>query len=318
MAEVLRPMSTGELMDRTFGLYKKNFWLFVGIASLGPATYLLFQLLTVGSASLQAGNPNRISPFSAASLGIGFAAGFLTMLVGMAIAHAATVRAVASVHLGLPITIVDAYKSLRGSIWRVLGVFIVMLLLAGLAALGASLIIVVIVLMARFMSIGSGPIAASREAQIVSAFLGFFAAIGVVLCAMIVWVRYALAVACCVVEHLGVIKSIKRSSVLSKGSRFRIFLIYVVFVLLSVVAGAMLGGLAGGIGIVIPYLPARLILLYLASFIAGSVTSPLATIGIALAYYDERVRKEAFDLQFMMSSLDSPAPLPGAAVSVQP
>lgn len=318
MAEILRPMSTGELMDRTFGLYKKNFWLFVGIASLGPATYLLFQLLTVGSASLQAGNPNRVSSFSAASLGIGFVAGFLVMLAGMAIAHAATVRAVASVHLGLPIRIVDAYKSLRGSIWRVLGVFFVMLVLAGLAAFCAILIIVAIGLMARFMLIGSGPIAASREAEIVSAFFFFLAGVAVLVCAMIVWVRYALAVACCVVEHLGVIKSIRRSSTLSKGSRFRIFLIYVVFVLLSVVVGAMLGGVAGGVGMVIPYVPARFILVYLASFIAGSLTSPLATIGIALAYYDERVRKEAFDLQFMMSSLDSPAPLPGPAVSVQP
>jgi len=45
MAEVLRPMSTSELVDRTFTLYRKNFVLFVGIASLGPAAYLLFQVL---------------------------------------------------------------------------------------------------------------------------------------------------------------------------------------------------------------------------------------------------------------------------------
>jgi len=36
------------------------------------------------------------------------------------------------------------------------------------------------------------------------------------------------------------------------------------------------------------------------------LTGPLATIGIALIYYDERVRKEAFDLQLMMASLDTP------------
>jgi hypothetical protein len=86
MAEILRPMSTGELMDRTLVLYKKNFKLFVGIASLGPATYLVFQLLTIGSASVRAGVPNRVNPFSAASLGFGFVEGFLIMMVGMAIA----------------------------------------------------------------------------------------------------------------------------------------------------------------------------------------------------------------------------------------
>jgi hypothetical protein len=98
MSEILRPMSTGELMDRTFVLYKRNFKLFVGIASLGPATYLLFQLLTISSASLH-GTPRRVNPFSVASLGFGFLGGFLIMLAGVAIAHAATVKAVAAVHL---------------------------------------------------------------------------------------------------------------------------------------------------------------------------------------------------------------------------
>ena len=96
MPEILRPMSTGELMDRTFGLYKRNFKLFVGIASLGPATHLVFQLLTVSSGSLQTGNPARVNPFSAAGVGFGVAAGFVIMMAGIAIAHAATVRAVAA------------------------------------------------------------------------------------------------------------------------------------------------------------------------------------------------------------------------------
>ena len=66
-------------MDRTVTLYKKNFKLFIGIACVGPATYLLFQLLTMSSASLRAGSPNRISPFSATSVGFGFVAGFFVM-----------------------------------------------------------------------------------------------------------------------------------------------------------------------------------------------------------------------------------------------
>lgn len=318
MAETLRPMSTGELMDRTFGLYKRNFRLFVGIGTLGPASYLLFQLLTLGSVSFRAGNAGRVSPFSTASLGISFVAGYFVMLGGMAIAHAATVRAVAAVHLGLQTTILEAYRSLKGRLWRVLGVFFVAGLLAALAALCAILIIVLIGFMVRSVFIGLGPIAPSREASILTAFLGFFAIVTVILFAMIVWVRYALAIACCVVEGLGVIKSIKRSSYLSKGSRFRIFLIYFVFVVLSIVVGAALGGIAGALGLIIPYAPIRLVLVYLASFIAGALTGPLATIGIALAYYDERVRKEAFDLQFMMSSLDLPVALPDPAISVHP
>src|SRR5258705_7012187 len=126
MVEVLRPMSTGELMDRTLVLYKRNFKLFVGIASLGPATYLLFQLLTIGSASVQARNPNSVNPFSAAGLGFGFLAGFLIMLAGMAIAPGATGRAGAAGHLCLAIWIMEAYPSLRGKIWCIIGVFVFM------------------------------------------------------------------------------------------------------------------------------------------------------------------------------------------------
>ena len=318
MTEILRPMSTGELMDRTLGLYRKNFKLFVGIASLGPAAYLVFQLLTVGSASIQAGTPQAVSPFSAASLGLGFLAGFLIMLAGTAIAHAATVRAVAAVHLGLPIRIVDAYKSLKGRIWRVLGVFFCMGLLATLAAFCAIMLIAVVVVMLRLLLVGSSPASPGREVAIIVGFIGFGTILVVFVCAAVVWVRYALAIACCVVEDLGVIKSIKRSAALSKGSRFRIFLIYTVFLILALVVGAALGGLAGGVGALIPYIPARFILLYLASFVAGALTGPLATIGIALVYYDERVRKEAFDLQLMMDSLSPPAPLADAAVPIQP
>jgi len=50
-------MSTGQLLDHTFALYRKNFLLFVGIATVGPAASVIFQLLTVGA--------NVGSPFGA-------------------------------------------------------------------------------------------------------------------------------------------------------------------------------------------------------------------------------------------------------------
>jgi hypothetical protein len=79
-----------------------------------------------------------------------------------------------------------------------------------------------------------------------------------------------------------------------------------------------LGALAGSAGRLIPNMTMRLVLDYLAGFIVGVLTGPLATIGIALVYYDERVRKEAFDLQLMMSSLDTPSPDFPTPAPVQP
>jgi hypothetical protein len=43
------------------------------------------------------------------------------------------------------------------------------------------------------------------------------------------------------------------------------------------------------------------------TYISQCLAGPLATIAFSLVYYDERVRKEAFDMQLMMSTLDAPA-----------
>jgi hypothetical protein len=75
---------------------------------------------------------------------------------------------------------------------------------------------------------------------------------------------------------------------------------------------AILGWIvAAGIGTLSLLLPAligpgilSLIVISLSGFVAGCLTGPLATIGMSLVYYDERVRKEAFDLQLMMAGLD--------------
>jgi hypothetical protein len=42
----------------------------------------------------------------------------------------------------------------------------------------------------------------------------------------------------------------------------------------------------------------------IAGFLASTLAAPVALIGFTLAYYDARVKKEAFDLQMMM---DEPA-----------
>ncbi|HUA14453.1 MAG TPA: hypothetical protein VMG31_04085 [Verrucomicrobiae bacterium] len=301
MTEPLRPMSTGELLDRTFALYRKNFILFVGIAALGPAAYLVFQLLTIGSAAV----PGRTAAVGAAaaitSLGAGLFVGIVVMLAGMAYSQAATVKAVAAVHLGREITIGGAYKALRGRLWRVLGVFLLMIVLVGLG-------VVVIVVIAGVL--GSLAVVGGASAGTGGAIAGGLVGVAVVvlgaLLAIAVYVRYSLAIQACVVEDLRPIASLKRSASLSKGARSRVLAIYFVFGVLSMIVSLVLGGLAGAAGVALHNTMLALIVVYVTSFVAGSLTGPLGTIGISLLYYDERVRKEAFDLQLMMLSLDAP------------
>src|SRR5207247_9362817 len=50
------------------------------------------------------------------------------------------------------------------------------------------------------------------------------------------------------------------------------------------------------------------------SFVTQSILGPITTIAITLVYYDERVRKEGFDLEHMMQALDG-AGLPSSSVA---
>ena len=103
-----------------------------------------------------------------------------------------------------------------------------------------------------------------------------------------------------------------RSSQLTEGNRGRVFVMWILFIVLSIGFNLLLQWpirLAAGVGgalalqrFGVGYQVASLV----ATFISQCLVGPLATIAFSLVYYDERVRKEAFDLQLMMSTLDTP------------
>ena len=52
--------------------------------------------------------------------------------------------------------------------------------------------------------------------------------------------------------------------------------------------------------------------------LGGALGYPFVTIALTLFYYDALVRKEGFDLQYMLSSMDAAAPLDSAIVPPAP
>lgn len=312
MTEPLRPMSTGQLLDHTFALYRQNFLLFVGIAAVGPAASVIFQLLTVGA--------NVTTPFGArgpgtgAHLGVGTGVtaalsvvlGYVVMLAGLAISHAATVKAVAAVHLGRETSVVGAYKALRGRIWAVFGTVALILLwvLLWVVLAGVAMVVVMIPVTLGFRFLASAPNRATGA--IIAGVIGFGIVLLIFGVLIAVYVRYALAIQACVVEGLGPRASLKRSVFLSKGGRWRVVAVYLIFAVLAGVLSWGLTQLASGAGTLLHNRIAAAVLVYVAGFVVGSITGPLATIGLSLLYYDERIRKEAFDLQLMLLSLDVP------------
>jgi hypothetical protein len=268
MTTALRPLTTGELLDRTFSLYRSHFVLFVAIFALPHLCVLAFQCLAFAFRT----PPNLRFDAAAVLMGMfwGFGALVLTLIVSAA-SQAATVVAVSQLHLDRPAGVMDSFSRVKNQVLGVTGLSLAVGFLVGLACI---LLIVPGVLLA---------------------------------------LRWSLAVPVKVLENKDVGDSMSRSSQLTQGNRGRIFVIWLLFFILSIGVSLLLQWpirIAAGIHTIFAVQPVASIwqvASLIATFISECLVGPLATIAFSLVYYDERVRKEAFDLQLMMSTLDAPA-----------
>ncbi len=300
----LRPMSTGEILDRTFNLYRNNFVLFAGIAVVPPALMLVVQLIEAGMVATP-GHPRAIGTGLAAAGAIGMIVGVVAYLVGLAVAHAATVFAVSAVHLERGTSIGESYGRVRGRYGRVMWV----IAQAALRSFLPSVLLIIVAAIAMPMAIkGAGKAGAALAGIVI-----FLAIIVAAVMGMVLYLRYALAVPACVLEDIKAGDAIRRSVALSQGSRGRIFVIYflmgvinyIILVVFMIPAAILAAATAKGSPAVATLFTS------LAGFLAGALAGPIATIALSLVYFDQRVRKEAFDLQLMMAAVDG-TPLPGA------
>jgi hypothetical protein len=318
-------MSTSQVLDRTFSLYRNNFFLFLGIALITPALKLisaLGQLAILGRpVALQAGGnvaPAAMQQFLIRTL-VGAVVGILVYVLGTAVASSATVYAVSMVHLGKSTTIRDSYGKIRPILGRIIGVIVrvfflafwpllagyVLMLLGGLSA----------ATLGKKMGIGTSVLVG------MTVFFGSLVVLGGLVWMFIAFCRYGLAVPACTLERLPVKASIIRSKFLSRGRKGGIFLIYVLTAIITfalATAFEIPALIAGKVEWLSPSAQAHMALgalvwVYIATFLAGALAGPIATIALALIYYDERVRKEAFDLQLMMEAIGMPKPAPAQA-----
>jgi uncharacterized membrane protein len=132
--------------------------------------------------------------------------------------------------------------------------------------------------------------------------------------AVLMALRYSVAVPACVVEDLKARKALRRSIDLSKGSRGRIFLLGLLIFVLQM--GLVL--LAQVFFIVVAVkshgvMPVWVrVLQQIVGFFTNSFIGPMYAIGLALFYYDLRIRKEGFDIEWMMQAAGLTVPQPVA------
>jgi hypothetical protein len=122
-----------------------------------------------------------------------------------------------------------------------------------------------------------------------------------------VWMsmRYSLAVPACVVEELPAGQAIKRSIDLSLGSRGRIFVLGLLVFAVRMVLGILFGFPIFAMALKHPgqpLPPVWLIVQQVGEFVDNALIGPIYAIGLTLFYYDQRIRKEGFDIEWMMQA----------------
>lgn len=304
----LRPLSLGELLDRAFALYRRNFWLFAGIMTV-PAC-----LLVPANAAYLRANGLQI-PWDPTLSSRPHNSGFTFVLlfaswIVYAVAQAAATYAVADTYLGRPTTVRASYGRVRGHFWRIIWVSVNV----GFRVFGLMFVLVfgAAIAAASLFKVIGGPASAAVLGFAALAFmLGAFAL------AVAFAMRYALCLPAMLLEEIKGGASIRRSVLLSDGRRGQIFLAILLGFLLMYATGILFQGpfyAAVAIARIGGRLPIWMALaMPVSGAIGGVIAGPLLLIILVIFYYDVRVRKEAFDLQQMMASLPEARPAASAS-----
>jgi hypothetical protein len=309
----LRPLGVGEILDGAISYIRANPAVTLGLAAVVitltqlvqiPANYLYFDALTqldpaAASASEVAG---ALSDGVAATL-LGAVVNFLalTLLTGVLIVVLS--RAV----LGWRTSLREAWTITRPRLLGLLGLSLLTGLLL-LAALAVGLLPVVLAAVAG----------APGEAVLVVGVLTVSAS----LCLMVyLWVALAVAPPAYVLEGVGVLAALSRSRRLVNPHWWRVFGI----LLLATILGALISGIIGipfGLGAAVvdgvftadtalfaPTSLTALLITAVGTIIAGTITAPFTAGVTGLLYFDQRIRREAWDLELARAAYGQP---PGA------
>jgi hypothetical protein len=277
MPTILRPMTTGELLDQTFRLYRTNFPLFVGIAALPNLGVLAVGVITDGFRQTGALTSTRGSSAIIAAV-VGAIVMYVVYLAAIAASQAATVAAVSAVHLDKPITIGESFSRIKKQLPRLMGVMIGTWIGIGLGFL--LLIIPGIILSLKWalaipvavVENASLSVATSRSSDLTQGHRGRV---------------FVIAFLCLV-------------------------LIYIVTIIINFPVLAVAGANAARHGTMPFWLKG---VARVCAFISGSLVGPVLTIAFSLMYFDERVRKEGLDLEVLMGDFGSDAASAASASS---
>ncbi|MFG2359508.1 glycerophosphoryl diester phosphodiesterase membrane domain-containing protein [Streptomyces sp. NPDC048521] len=302
----LRPLGVGEILDGAVSTMRTYWRTVLGIsltvALLVDTTLVLVQgfvmndTVTQASFSDQSATPDDVlRALRETMIGTGIVTVISTVAVIVATALLTTITSRAV--LGKPVSTGEAWREARPQILRLFG----LLLLLGLIVVGVGLAGTLPGLLV-LLSGGSDGAGAALLA------LGILAAIIVAGWLMI---RFYLATPALMLERQGIVKAMSRSTKLVRGSWWRVFgivlltglitnivasLVAIPFALIgAAVSGDSIGNLFGAGGGDVGW--AFLIIRGIGSLIGTTLTLPISAGVTVLLYIDQRIRREALDLE---------------------
>jgi hypothetical protein len=309
MNEAPHPSSLGEILDQTAALYRSRFLVFAGISVIPTGSLLLFGAgCIIFFAWFGSGGQSRLDPTTIGILSIVFFAFcgivVLPIAVGVsALSNAAMNHAVARAFFDEKPTIRGAYKDAWQRGWEFVGLYLLQGLIVWVAPFVLFLLFTSVSTLARIAGGGAAG----------SFFIGmlfFIVMLAVVVYVVLALLRISLAFPAAVVEKIGPWTAIRRSNSLSEGTRGRIVLLYLLGAALSWILSLAITIPITVIAALIPASsnPERVqtasvilvALIYAASFAMQALIRPVYGIALMLFYYDQRIRKEGFDIEWMM------------------
>ncbi len=285
----LQPMGVGEILDTTFSFYRNHFLLFLGIAAVHFFGSLVKYSLEgfFSSSGLPRIIPNFVNiPFALVSTG-------------------AVIIATATIYLDGNITSRDALQQTLRRFWHLLVCHLIWILVATIPLISIIFLVPVILLGTSLASILVIPLC-------LAPFSIYFA------------VRWGFVAETLLLEKTNVQNAFKRSSELVRGRWWRVCGILVLILLLSAAIHYIfeislgiifvLAKSAGGTDLktIIQWAVMETELGSGSLFFYAIMTTtdlilktfifPIWVIGITLLYFDQRIRKEGFDLEIQVDS----------------
>jgi hypothetical protein len=297
----LRPLALGDMYDAAFRIIRFNPKATVGsavlvatVAWLVPVVVtalLSFSLDLSLDATGSEGDPDTVGLLgSAGSLAVAsLLLGFGTILVTGMIAHVAAAAAV-----GRRLTLGEAWAATRGKRWRLIGMAFLLgfatLLLFGIYALLWVLVV-----------------AATGSSALAIVVWGLLSAPAFICLMVLFWVRvYYLPVPALMLEPVGVFGALARGWALTRRQFWRTFGIALLTLVVVGIASQFIGIPIGIIGQIVAVAAGSqytvLVLVVtqaVTQVVSAAFVTPFTSAVTALQYLDQRMRKEAYDVELM-------------------